>query len=86
MEVKKNKKERWYMTNKKKSCSWTRRTLIFLALISIAGVAGIAFGVVSEKTLPLFCSSIILWHIYDIFDFYKLIFGPEYNKPDDTIK
>ncbi|HFN0603591.1 TPA: hypothetical protein ACHBVO_005073 [Klebsiella pneumoniae] len=48
------------MTNKKKSCSWTRRTLIFLALISIAGVAGIAFGVVSEKTLPLFCSFIIL--------------------------
>lgn len=62
------------MTNKKKSCSWTRRTLIFLALISIAGVAGIAFGVVSEKTLPLFCSFIILWHIFDIFDFYNLIF------------
>lgn len=70
------------MTNKKKSCSWTRRTLIFLALISITGVAGIAFGVVSEKTLPLFCSFIILWHIYDIFDFYKLIFGSECDKPE----
>lgn len=80
MVVRKNKKERWYMTNKKKSCSWTRRTLFFLALISIAGVAGIAFGVVSEKTLPLFCSFIILWHIYDIFDFYKLIFGSECDK------
>lgn len=82
MEVKKTKKERWYMTNKKKSCSWTRKTLIFLALISIAGVAGIAFGVVSEKTLPLFCSFIILWHIFDIFDFYNLIFGSKYDKQE----
>lgn len=72
------------MTNKKKSSSWTRRALIFLALISIAGVAGIAFGVVSEKTLPLFCSFIILWHIYDIFSSFNYLFGYEHdnNKPE----
>lgn len=82
MEVKKNKRERWYMTNKKKSCSWTYKIFILLTLISTAGVAAIALEFVSEKTLPLFCSFIILWHIYDIFDFYKLIFGSEYDKPE----
>ncbi|ENT8179776.1 hypothetical protein ACFGBT_004610 [Salmonella enterica subsp. enterica serovar Infantis] len=74
------------MTNKKKQRSWTYRIFMLLVLISIARVAGIAFGCISEKMLPWFCSFIILWHINDIFDFYKLIFGPKYNKPDDTIK
>lgn len=76
------------MTNKQKSCSWIYRTLIFSVLISIAGVASISFGLVSEKLLPLFCSFIILWHIYDIFNSYKLLFGTEHdnNKPDDTLK
>lgn len=74
------------MTNKKKSRSWTYRIFILLVLISIAGVAGIAFGFISEKMLPWFCSFIILWHIYDIYDFFNLIgFNHDNNKPNSTL-
>lgn len=67
------------MKNKIKSRSWTYRILMLLVLISIAGVAGIAFGFISEKMLPWFCIFIVLWHVYDICDFFNLIFGSDYD-------